>query len=161
MNDDHRPDPDALLAQMRLADAVSKSGRLHIFLGMCPGVGKTYAMLQTARQRLKEGVDVLVGIVETHGRSETAVLLEGMHVLPRKKLEHRGFKLEEFDIDAVLGERDQERLGQIGTQRHKLKQPQRSTGNQQRKRRLTERRVCRQRKQGGLAVLGKQPGRVR
>ncbi|MFZ2277526.1 MAG: sensor histidine kinase KdpD [Prosthecobacter sp.] len=107
MNDDHRPDPDALLAQMRLADAVSKSGRLHIFLGMCPGVGKTYAMLQTARQRVKEGVDVLVGIVETHGRSETAVLLEGMRLLPRKKLEHRGFTLEEFDIDAVLAQRPQ------------------------------------------------------
>ncbi|MCF7785338.1 MAG: sensor histidine kinase KdpD [Prosthecobacter sp.] len=105
MNDDHRPDPDALLAQVQLADAVSKSGRLHIFLGMCPGVGKTYAMLQTARQRVKEGVEVLVGIVETHGRSETAALLEGMRVLPRRKLEHRGFTLEEFDIDAVLAQR--------------------------------------------------------
>ncbi len=107
MNDENRPDPDALLAQMRMADAVAKSGRLHIFLGMCPGVGKTYAMLQTARQRLKEGVEVLVGIVETHGRSETAALLEGMRVLPRKQLEHRGFTLEEFDIDAVLAQRPQ------------------------------------------------------
>jgi two-component system sensor histidine kinase KdpD len=105
MNDDHRPDPDALLAQMQLADAVSKSGRLHIFLGMCPGVGKTYAMLQTASQRVKEGVEVLVGIVETHGRSETAAMLEGMRILPRKQLEHRGFTLEEFDIDAVLAQR--------------------------------------------------------
>ncbi len=105
MNDDNRPDPDALLAQMQMADAVSKSGRLFIFLGMCPGVGKTYAMLQTARQRVKEGVNVLVGIVETHGRSETAVLLEGMRLLPRKKLEYRGFTLEEFDIDAVLHQR--------------------------------------------------------
>lgn len=105
MNDDHRPDPDALLAQVQLADTMSKSGRLHIFLGMCPGVGKTYAMLQTARQRVKEGVEVLVGIVETHGRSETAALLEGMRVLPRRKLEHRGFTLEEFDIDAVLAQR--------------------------------------------------------
>jgi two-component system sensor histidine kinase KdpD len=107
MNDDNRPDPDALLAQMQMADAVSKSGRLFIFLGMCPGVGKTYAMLQTASQRVKEGVDVLVGIVETHGRSETAVLLEGMRLLPRKKLEYRGFSLEEFDIDAVLSQRPQ------------------------------------------------------
>ena len=105
--DDNRPDPDALLAQMRREDAKSKSGKLHIFLGMCPGVGKTYAMLQTARQRVKEGVDVLVGIVETHGRHETASLLEGMRVLPRKKLEHRGFTLEEFDIDTVLAQKPQ------------------------------------------------------
>lgn len=105
--DDTRPDPDALLAQVQKADAVSKSGKLHIFLGMCPGVGKTYAMLQTARQRVKEGVGVLVGIVETHGRSETAALLDDMQVLPRRKLEHRGFTLEEFDIDAVLAQRPQ------------------------------------------------------
>lgn len=107
MNDDQRPDPDALLAQMQQADVVAKSGKLHIFLGMCPGVGKTYAMLQTARQRCNEGVDVVAGIVETHGRSETAALLDGMRVLPRKQLEHRGFTLEEFDIDAVLQQRPQ------------------------------------------------------
>jgi two-component system sensor histidine kinase KdpD len=107
MNDDTRPDPDALLAQMRLEDVKSKSGKLYIFLGMCPGVGKTYAMLQTARQRLKEGVQVLAGVIETHGRSETAALLDGMRILPRKKLEHRGFTLEEFDIDAVLAQRPQ------------------------------------------------------
>ena len=107
MNDDTRPDPDALLAQMRLEDVKSKSGKLHIFLGMCPGVGKTYAMLQTARQRLKEGVNVLAGIIETHGRAETAALLDGITILPRKKLEHRGFTLEEFDIDAVLAQRPQ------------------------------------------------------
>lgn len=105
--DDTRPDPDALLAQMRLEDVKSKSGKLHIFLGMCPGVGKTYAMLQAARQRVKEGVEVLVGVVETHGRSETSALLEGMRVMPRKQLEHRGFTLEEFDIDAVLAQRPQ------------------------------------------------------
>ncbi|MFZ4767222.1 MAG: sensor histidine kinase KdpD, partial [Roseimicrobium sp.] len=102
MNDDDRPDPDALLAQLRLEDVKAKSGKLFIFLGMCPGVGKTYAMLQAARQRLNEGVDVLVGIVETHGRHETAALLEGMRVLPRKNLAHRGYALQEFDIDAVL-----------------------------------------------------------
>ncbi|MDZ4401845.1 sensor histidine kinase KdpD [Prosthecobacter sp.] len=107
MNDDQRPDPDALLAQMQQADAAAKSGKLFIFLGMCPGVGKTYAMLQTARQRVIEGVDVLAGIIETHGRFETAALLEGMTVLPRKQLEHRGFTLEEFDIDAVLAQRPQ------------------------------------------------------
>ncbi len=105
MNDDNRPDPDALLAEMKRDEARVKQGRLFIFLGMCPGVGKTYAMLQAGRQRLKEGVDVLVGIVETHGRHETASLLEGLRVLPRKQLEHRGFTLEEFDIDSVLQQR--------------------------------------------------------
>ncbi len=105
MKEDNRPDPDALLAEMQRDEARVKQGRLFIFLGMCPGVGKTYAMLQAGRQRLKEGVDVLVGIVETHGRHETASLLEGMRVLPRKQLEHRSFMLEEFDIDAVLQQR--------------------------------------------------------
>jgi two-component system sensor histidine kinase KdpD len=97
-----RPNPDALLAELQRAEQHTQSGKLFIFLGMCPGVGKTYAMLQAARQRKAEGVKVLVGIVETHGRSETASLVEGLDVLPRMKLEHRGFALEEFDIDAVL-----------------------------------------------------------
>ncbi len=105
MNDDNRPDPDALLAQMQQEEAASKSGKLHIFLGMCPGVGKTFAMLQTAHQRVSEGVDVLVGVVETHGRNETASLLEGMRILPRKQLQYRATTLEEFDIDAVLLQR--------------------------------------------------------
>ena len=105
MHDENRPDPDALLAEMQRDESRVKQGRLFIFLGMCPGVGKTYAMLQAGRQRSKEGVEVLVGIVETHGRHETASLLEGLRVLPRKKLEHRGFMLEEFDIDAVLQQR--------------------------------------------------------
>ncbi|WP_395739587.1 DUF4118 domain-containing protein [Prosthecobacter sp.] len=105
MKDDYRPDPDALLAEMQRDEARVKQGRLFIFLGMCPGVGKTYAMLQAAQQRVKEGVVVLAGIVETHGRHETASLLEGLRVLPRKKVEHRGFMLEEFDIDAVLQQR--------------------------------------------------------
>src|SRR5436190_11717463 len=104
---DDRPNPDALLARVQLEDAASKTGKLHIFLGMCPGVGKTYAMLQTARQRVQEGAEVLAGVVETHGREETKALLEGMRVLPRRKLEHRGFTLEEFDLDAVLKQRPQ------------------------------------------------------
>lgn len=96
---------DALLANIERT--ASKSGRLHIFLGMCPGVGKTYAMLQMARQRINDGVEVLAGIIETHGRHETAALLEGMHVLPRMQLEHRGVMLEEFDLDAALTQRPQ------------------------------------------------------
>ena len=107
MNNDNRPDPDALLVEVQREEAQSKRGRLFIFLGMCPGVGKTYAMLQAARQRVEEGVDVLAGVIETHGRHETAALLEDMRVLPRKQLEHRGFALEEFDLDAVLAQKPQ------------------------------------------------------
>ncbi|WP_082408103.1 hypothetical protein [Verrucomicrobium spinosum] len=105
MTEPHRPDPDALLAELQRAEKESRLGRLFIFLGMCPGVGKTYAMLQAARQRQKEGVKVMVGVVETHGRSETAALLKDLEVLPRRKLEHRGHILEEFDLDAVLQQR--------------------------------------------------------
>ncbi|WAC19554.1 sensor histidine kinase KdpD [Luteolibacter sp. SL250] len=99
---DPRPDPDALLAEVLREEAEMKQGKLFIFLGMCPGVGKTYAMLKAARQRKIDGVDVLVGVVETHGRSETAELLDGLEVLPRKSFEHRGHVLQEFDLDVVL-----------------------------------------------------------
>ena len=100
MNEDYRPDPDALLAALQRDE--SKRGKLFIFLGMCPGVGKTYAMLQAAHQRVKEGVNVLVGIIETHGRSDTAAMVEGLTLLPRQMIEHRGHELEEFDLDGVL-----------------------------------------------------------
>src|SRR5262245_43081874 len=80
---EQRPSPDALLAEMRREERGS-SGRLKIFVGAAPGVGKTYEMLQTARAKRKEGVDVIVGVVETHGRMETEALLEGFEVLPRK-----------------------------------------------------------------------------
>ncbi|HWB07022.1 MAG TPA: sensor histidine kinase KdpD [Verrucomicrobiales bacterium] len=102
---DERPDPDALLASMQREETQSKAGKLFIFLGMCPGVGKTFAMLQAARQRYKEGVNLLVGLVETHGRAETLALLDGLNVLHRRKMEYRGRILEEFDIDAVLQQR--------------------------------------------------------
>lgn len=105
MNDHSRPDPDALLSEVLREEAQARRGKLFIFLGMCPGVGKTYAMLEAARHRRQEGIDVLVGVVETHGRNETAALLEGMTVLPRRRLEHRGHVLEEFDLDAVLRQR--------------------------------------------------------
>jgi two-component system, OmpR family, sensor histidine kinase KdpD len=103
MNDDRRPDPEALLAAARKED--SRRGRLHIFLGMSPGVGKTYAMLLAARRAAAEGKRVLIGVVETHGREETAALLEGLEVLPRKRTEHRGTFVEEFDLDAALARR--------------------------------------------------------
>jgi two-component system sensor histidine kinase KdpD len=105
MNDDLRPDPDALLAQVQREENQEKRGKLYILLGMCPGVGKTHAMLLLARQRQEDGLNVLVGVVETHGRADTAELLTGLTILPRRKLEHAGHTLEEFDLDAALQRR--------------------------------------------------------
>ena len=98
---EQRPSPEALLAEARREDA-SGVGRLKIFVGAAPGVGKTYEMLQTARAKLKEGVDVVVGVVETHGRAETEVLLDGLEILPRKETVYANAVLSEFDIDAAL-----------------------------------------------------------
>jgi two-component system sensor histidine kinase KdpD len=96
-----RPDPEALLAEL---DKASR-GRLKVFLGMSAGVGKTYEMLLAARRRKAEGGDVVVGVVETHGRRETEALLEGLEVLPRAPIEYKGRTLLEFDIDAALQRR--------------------------------------------------------
>jgi two-component system sensor histidine kinase KdpD len=100
-----RPDPDALLAQAREEEARAGRGRLKIFFGASPGVGKTYAMLEEARAKRKEGLDVVVGVAETHGRAETAALLQGLEVLPRRPVEYRGVTLTEFDLDAALARR--------------------------------------------------------
>jgi two-component system sensor histidine kinase KdpD len=102
MSEAERPDPDALLARMKREETESTRGKLKIFFGMSPGVGKTYAMLQAARQKQAEGCEVVVGIVETHGRKETEALLEGMPIMPRSQIEYRGTKLEEMDLDAIL-----------------------------------------------------------
>ena len=102
MSDAERPKPDEILAQMKRDEAKSTRGKLKIFFGMSPGVGKTYAMLQAARQKQAEGCEVVVGIVETHGRKETEALLEGMPIMPRAQLEYRGTKLNEMDLDAIL-----------------------------------------------------------
>lgn len=99
--DERRPDPDALLA---LAEK-DRRGKLTVFLGAAPGVGKTYAMLSRARRLKADGLDAVVGLVETHGRSETAALLEGLEILPRRRVAHRGRMLEEFDLDAALERR--------------------------------------------------------
>jgi len=99
-----RRDPDALLAQVQEQERRAARGRLRIYFGASAGVGKTYAMLSAARQ-LAAGRKVLVGIVETHGRAETEALLEGLEVLPRKRIEYRGKQLTEFDIDAALARR--------------------------------------------------------
>src|SRR5688572_28496813 len=100
---DQRPSPEALLEAAQREAA--KGGRLKIFVGAAPGVGKTYEMLQAARARLKEGVDVVAAVVETHGRVETQALLDGIEVIPRKALDYKGRKLEEMDIDAVIARR--------------------------------------------------------
>lgn len=97
-----RPDPDALLAAIRRDERTAHRGRLKIFFGFSPGVGKTYAMLEAARRLRDAGVDVVAGIVETHGREETARLLEGLEVLPRAEVAYRGRALHEFDLDAAL-----------------------------------------------------------
>jgi len=105
MTDDRRPDPDQLLARALAAEAAAQRGELKIFFGASPGVGKTYAMLAEAKRLREQGVDVVIGIVETHGRTETAALLDGLDVLPRKQIDHRGNVLAEFDLDAALARR--------------------------------------------------------
>lgn len=93
-----RPDPDALLA---LAEK-DRRGKLTVFLGAAPGVGKTYAMLSRAGRLKADGIDIVVGLVETHGRNETSALLGDLEILPRQRIAHRGRMLEEFDLDAAL-----------------------------------------------------------
>src|SRR5579863_157496 len=95
---DQRPSPDALLA----AAALEERGRLKIFLGEAPGVGKTYEMLQAAQAKRREGVDVVIGVVETHGRRETEALLGGLELIPRRRVDYKGRILDEMDLDAIL-----------------------------------------------------------
>ncbi len=97
-----RPDPDELLRSLKKEEEKLEKGKLKLFFGMCAGVGKTYAMLSEARESVGKGVDVVIGYVETHNRMETAELVLGLEVVPRKKFEYRGTMLEEMDIDAVL-----------------------------------------------------------
>jgi two-component system sensor histidine kinase KdpD len=102
---DKRPSPEALLEKAKKEE--SRVGRLKIFLGAAPGVGKTYEMLQEARARLKEGKDVVVGVVETHGRPETEVLLEGLEVIQRQQLKYKDRLLDEMGLDAILARHPQ------------------------------------------------------
>ncbi|MBM2883330.1 DUF4118 domain-containing protein [Chromobacterium phragmitis] len=99
---DTRPDPDALLDELKREEEQANRGRLKIFFGSCAGVGKTFAMLAAARIKQQEGVKVLVGVVETHGRKETAAQLDGLEVLPPSQIEYKGRTLSEFDIDQAL-----------------------------------------------------------
>src|SRR6186713_836753 len=102
---EQRPSPDALLEAARRES--DNAGRLKIFVGAAPGVGKTYEMLQSAHARRKAGADIVVGIVETHGRAETEALLQGLEVLPRKPVSYRDQTLEEMDLDALIARRPQ------------------------------------------------------
>ena len=97
-----RPDPDELLDRAVSEEKRQRQGKLKIFFGAAPGVGKTYAMLGAAQKRREEGVDIVVGVVETHGRKETEALLDGLEILPRRIQPHRGREIPEFDIDAAL-----------------------------------------------------------
>ena len=105
MSSEQRPDPDLLLAKVKQQEAQAACGKLRIYFGSSAGVGKTYAMLAAAQKLRSEGCDVLGGIIETHGRQETASLLDGLPMLPRKSLAHRDMEVSEFDLDAALRRR--------------------------------------------------------
>lgn len=99
---DSRPDPDALLAEIRESEREQQRGKLRIYFGASAGVGKTFAMLDAAQRAVQAGQDVLVGLIETHGRQETANLLNGLRQLPQRPLPYRQQTLHEFDLDAAL-----------------------------------------------------------
>ena len=102
ISSEQRPDPDSLLAKVNLQQLKAGRGKLRIYFGSSAGDGKTFAMLVAARKLKSEGVDVVLGVVETHGRTETAALLEGLPLLPPKNVAHRGRTLNDFDLDAAL-----------------------------------------------------------
>ena len=105
MREHNRPDPDSILQSIKEEENRTKStgkGRLKIFFGMAAGVGKTYSMLETAQRLKREKKDIVIGYIETHGRSETEELVKGLEIIPRKKISYKGMIIEEFDIDAAL-----------------------------------------------------------
>ena len=104
---ENRPDPDTLLAHVQGEERQKNRGKLKIFFGFIAGVGKTYEMLQAAHLRKNEGIDVKIGYIETHGRSETGALVEGLPVIPRRMIEYRNVTIPEMDLDAVLAARPQ------------------------------------------------------
>src|SRR5258708_29877105 len=99
---EQRPDPDLLLEKVKRQEAEARRGKLRIYFGSSAGVGKTYAMLMAARKLKAECRDVVVGVVETHGRAETAALLAELEILPPKPISYRGETLSEFDLDAAF-----------------------------------------------------------
>jgi two-component system, OmpR family, sensor histidine kinase KdpD len=103
----HRPDPDELLARIQQEEQQQNRGMLKIFLGYVAGVGKTYTMLEAAHQRKEEGIDVVIGFIETHHRKETEALVQGLEALPRREVEYHGTVLSDMDLDAILARRPQ------------------------------------------------------
>lgn len=103
--DENRPDPDELLASLKLEEEKSKRGKLKIFFGMCAGVGKTYTMLQTAQAEKLKGNDIIIGYIETHNRKETADLVEGFEIIPRKSYQYKSTTVQEMDLDAIIARR--------------------------------------------------------
>ncbi len=102
INEENRPNPDELLAHFYSEDEKSKRGKLKIFFGMCAGVGKTYTMLQAAHAEKSKNNDIVIGYVETHNRKETAELVNGFELIPRKTYEYRSTKVEEMDLDGII-----------------------------------------------------------
>lgn len=105
MSEDERPNPDQLLTQLKIQEENSKRGRLRVFLGMSAGVGKTFSMLRAAQARIREGVDLVIGVVETHGRAETGAMTQGISAIPKKEVEYKGVRILEMDLDAILKRR--------------------------------------------------------
>jgi len=105
MNDRRRPNPEELLEAVQKLETKEKRGHLRVFFGMCPGVGKTYAMLKAAQEEKIRGTRILVGVVETHGRKETEAVLAGLTVLPRMQLKYKHTELQEMDLDGILRDR--------------------------------------------------------
>ena len=100
--DDNRPNPDDLLASLKIQEEKSKRGKLKIFFGMCAGVGKTYSMLKAAHTEKFKGSDIVIGFIETHGRRETAELVKGFELIHRKTYNYKSATLEEMDLDAII-----------------------------------------------------------
>ena len=111
MNNETRPDPDELLSRLAAEEPESgpqdSRGKLKIFFGACAGVGKTYSMLSAGKQALEENIDVVIGLVETHGREDTKKLLEGLPILPHREVQYKGTLIKEFDIDSALARKPQ------------------------------------------------------
>jgi two-component system sensor histidine kinase KdpD len=99
---ENRPDPDELLASLKLEEEKSKRGKLKIFFGMCAGVGKTYTMLQTAQAEKLKGNDIIIGYIETHNRKETTDLTEGLEIVPRRTYQYKSTTVQEMDLDAII-----------------------------------------------------------
>src|SRR5664279_2770735 len=99
--DDHRPTGEEMLARVA-AESRPEHGRLRLYLGMAPGVGKTYRMLEEGHRRLERGTDIVVGYVEVHARPRTAALLEGLEIVPRIRIDYQGVQVEEMDTAAII-----------------------------------------------------------